>query len=76
MRAKKDKTGGALRTEALPIKLTNLPPPALVLITEHAPNVERMMRGVMAACGVGREEMERLLRERREQVKHNQRVAS
>jgi bacterioferritin-associated ferredoxin len=49
---------------------------ALHLVAEHVPNVERMMRGVMVACGVSREEIERLLRERREQMKQTQKLAS
>lgn len=38
----------------------------LDLRAEHVPNVERMMRGVMIACGISKEEIERLLRDRRE----------
>jgi hypothetical protein len=74
--SQKDKTGAALRTEALHIKLAQPPASEFVLVAEHVPNIERMMRGVMAACGMGRNEIERLLKERREQIKHNQRLAS
>jgi hypothetical protein len=55
----KDKTRGALRTEALHIKLAHpLAAQDFVLVAEHAPNTERMMRGVMIACGVTRDEIE------------------
>ena len=76
-RSLRDKIGEALRTEALHIKLAQpQPTPEFVLVSEHAPNVERMMRGVMIACGVTRDEIERLLRERRERMNHSQRLAS
>ena len=75
--SRKDKTGEALRTEALRIKLAQPPPaPEFVLVAEHAPNIERMMRGVMIACGVTSDQIERLLRERREHMNEPQGLAS
>jgi hypothetical protein len=38
----------------------------LPLSVEHVPSFERMMRGVMIACGVPKEEIERMLKERRD----------
>ena len=38
------------------------------LSTQHVPDVERMMRGVMVACGIPKEEIERMLRERRDRA--------
>ena len=75
--SQEDKTGRALRTEWFHIKVAEPPPPpAFVLFVEQAPNIERMMRGVMIACGLTREDIERLLKERREQMKDAQRLAS
>jgi hypothetical protein len=48
--------------------------PAFDVVAEHTPNVERMMRGVMLACGINREDIERLLRERREEMERPQRT--
>ena len=60
-----------LRSQATHIKVSRetgqLAEPAdLVLSAEHVPNVERMIRGVMVACGIPNEEIERMLRDRRD----------
>jgi hypothetical protein len=73
----KDKTDKALNSQPSHIRVAEQrTTPEFELVAEHAPNVERMMRGVMVACGVSRNEIERLLKERREQMKFSQRVAS
>lgn len=41
-------------------------PADLDLSAEHVPDVERMMRGVMIACGITKDEIERMLRDRRD----------
>lgn len=73
---RKNKTAGSLGTQLLHIKVPEPSPPSFVLIVQHAPNIERMMRGVMIACGLAREDIERLLKERRERLKCVQRLAS
>lgn len=75
-RSRKDKTGRALRTEALHTKVAEPIAPPFYLAAQYAANTERMMRGVMIACGLTREDIERLLKERRKRVEYSQRLAS
>jgi hypothetical protein len=74
--SRKDKAGRTLRTEGLRIKVAEPPAPMFFLAAKYAPNTERMMRGVMIACGLTREDIERLLKERRKRAEYRQRLAS